>query len=65
MLIIRKVIRMIRKTVKSHQNIENLKFIKSAFKIPKALNPIEYVFSLLKKNYYHLMLKMKKTSSKS
>ena len=42
MLIIRKVIRMIRKTVKSHQNIENLKFIKSAFKIPNALNIKKY-----------------------
>ena len=38
MLIIRKVIRIIRKIVKSHQNIENQKFIKSAFKIRNALN---------------------------
>jgi len=40
MLIIRKVIKTIRKIVKNHQNIENLKFIKSAFKIRNALNQI-------------------------
>lgn len=43
MLMIRKVIGIIKKTVKSHQNIENLKFIKSAFKIPNALNHIMVV----------------------
>ena len=42
MLIIRKVIKKIRKIVKNHQNIENLKFIKSAFKIRNALNKKSY-----------------------
>ena len=40
MHIIRKVIR---KIVKNHQNIENLKFIKSAFKIPNALKRKNYM----------------------
>jgi hypothetical protein len=35
---IKKVIKIIRKIVRSHQNIENQKFIKSAFKIRNALN---------------------------
>jgi len=38
MLMIKKVIKIIRKIVRSHQNIENQKFIKSAFKIRNALN---------------------------
>jgi len=38
MLMIKKVIKIIKKKVRSHQNIENLKFIKSAFKIRNALN---------------------------
>ena len=38
MLIIKKVINIMKKKVKSHQNIENLKFIKPAFKIRNALN---------------------------
>jgi hypothetical protein len=46
MLMIKKVIKIIKKKVKSHQNIENLKFIKSAFKIPNALNAANYIVSL-------------------
>ena len=38
MLMIKKVIKIIKKKVKSHQNIEKQKFIKSAFKIRNALN---------------------------
>jgi len=42
MLIIKKVIKIIKKKVKNHQNIKNQKFIKPAFKICNALNICEY-----------------------
>ena len=38
MHMIKKVIKVIKKKIKNHQNIENKKFIKPAFKIPNALN---------------------------
>ena len=47
MLIIKKVIKIIKKTVKNHQNIENLKFIKPAFKIPNALNEFNRILKNL------------------
>ena len=40
MLIIKKVIKIMKKKVKSHQHIENLKFIKLVFKIPNTLNKL-------------------------
>ena len=44
MLIIKKIIKIIKNKVKNHQNTENQKFIKSAFKIRNALNILNYIF---------------------
>jgi len=44
MLMIKKVIKIIKKKVKNHQNIKNLKFIKSAFKIRNALNDEKVIY---------------------
>ena len=61
MLIIKKVIKIIKKRVKNHQNTENQKFIKQAFKIRNTLN--KFCIKIIQKqqkliiNFYIIFVK--------